>query len=74
MTHGTQDTPDLLTGVEAQRVVDAALDMLDALECLILFTRENAPQDMTLDVWKQAVKAVKAAGGDTFANVSGRSA
>lgn len=64
-----QETPDLLTGVEAQQVVNGSLDMLDALECLILFASEHYPDDLTLDVWKKAAKVVKTAGGNTFKNI-----
>lgn len=63
------EIPDLLTGVEAQQVVNASLDMLDALECLILFASEHFPDDLTLDVWKQAAKVIKGAGGNTFDNI-----
>jgi hypothetical protein len=63
------ETPDLLTGVEAQQVVSASLDMLDALECLILFASEHYPNDLTLDVWKKAARVVKLAGGNTFDNI-----
>lgn len=67
--NSSNETPDLLTGVEAQQLIDASLDMLDALECLILFASEHYPDDLTLDVWKKAAKTVKAAGGNTFDNI-----
>ena len=66
MKHETQD---LLTGVEAQQIVNTSLDMLDALECLILFASEHYPDDLTLDVWKKAAKVIKTAGGTTFDNL-----
>ena len=57
---------DLVTGIEAQQVVNASLDMLDSLESLILFASEHYADDLPLEVWKNAIKAVKNAGGNTF--------
>lgn len=64
----SNNSPDLLIGVEAQQVIDASLDMLDALESLILFASEHYRDDFKLDVWMNAAKAVKTAGGNTFDN------
>lgn len=57
------EAPDLLTGLEAQQILDASLDMLDALECLVLYQAQLDKDDFGLDVWKKALAAVKRAGG-----------
>jgi hypothetical protein len=60
------ETPDLLTQVEAQRLFDASLDMLDALESLILYQSGIGKDDLKLDVWINAIKAVKKAGAVVY--------
>jgi hypothetical protein len=68
-TTQTQAQSDFVTPLEAQAILDASLDMLDALECLVIYQGDIGPEDFTLDVWKKAMAAVKKAGGIDYSKV-----
>ena len=69
-TTQTQAQADFVTPLEAQAILDAALDMLDALESLILYQSQIGKDDLDLDVWEKAIAAVRRAGGVDYSKPS----
>lgn len=67
-TTQTQAQADFVTPLEAQAILDTALDMLDALEHLILYQAQIGKEDFGLDVWKKAIAAIRRAGGVDYSN------
>jgi hypothetical protein len=46
------------------RIIAAAPDLLNALECLEIFMLDTMPEDASLDVWTQAREAIAKAIGE----------